>query len=281
MSIKIVTDSTCDLPEPLIAQHGIGVVPLYINFGTKGYLDGVEMSRQEFYQRLPKADPLPTTATPGVDLFQQTYERLAQEGATQILSIHISISLSATVNIAQLAAKQTQAVPVTVHDSGQLSLGLGFMVTAAAEAAAAGHTLDEIVAQLEEMGSRTHVFAALDTLDYLRRSGRMSQAVATFGNLLQIKPLLRMHQGHPSAERTRTSNGATKRLIQILSELGPLEQVALVHTHAADRAEALREQAQHLLPAREIPSVDITPVLGTNLGPGTVGFACVAAREKS
>ena len=107
----------------------------------------------------------------------------------------------------------------------------------------------------------------------------MNRAVASLCNLLQIKPLLRMHSGHPTAERVRTNNGATKRLIHILHELAPLEQVALVHAQAPDRAEALRGQAQHLLPAGEIPCVEITPVLGANLGPGAVGFACVSARK--
>jgi len=263
----------------MIAQYGITVIPLYINFGTEGYLDGVELSRHEFYERLPDYDPPPTTAAPGTELFRQTYDRLAAEGATQILSIHISPSLSATLNVAQLAAQETQTVPVTAFDSGQLSLGLGFIVLAAAEAAAAGRPLNDIIDMLREKTSRTHVFAALETLEYLRRSGRMNRAVASLGNLLQIKPLLRMHNGNPTAERVRTNNGATKRLLHILSELAPLEQVALVHAHAPDRAETLRQHAKHLLPAGEIPCVEITPVLGANLGPGTVGFACVTTRK--
>jgi DegV family protein with EDD domain len=279
MSVKIVTDSTCDLPASVIAEHGITVIPLYINFGTQGYLDGVELSRQEFYERLPDYDPPPTTAAPGVQLFRQTYDQLAAEGATQILSIHISASLSATLSVAQLAAQETQTVPVTAFDSGQLSMGLGFIVLTAAQAAAAGRPLNEIIDLLQAKIPRTHVFAALETLEYLRRSGRMNRAVASLGNLLQIKPLLRMHNGNPTAERVRTNNGATKRLIHILSELAPLEQVALVHAQAPDRVEVLRQQAQHLLPAGEIPCVEITPVLGANLGPGAVGFACVSARE--
>jgi len=279
VTIKIVTDSTCDLPQSSIEEHGITVLPLYINFGSQGYLDGVEISRQEFYERLPGSDPLPTTAAPGADMFRRRYERLAAQGATEVLSIHISISLSGTLDVARLAARQTKAVPVTVFDSRQLSLGMGFLVLTAARAAAKGHSMDEIIALLEEQISRTHVFAALDTLEYLRRSGRMNGAVARLGNLLQVKPLLRMHDGNPTAERVRTTNGATKRLIHILKDLAPLEQVALVHTHAADRAEALQQQVEHLLPGGKVPSVDITPVLGTNIGPGAVGFACVTARE--
>jgi DegV family protein with EDD domain len=280
MTIKVVTDSTCDLPQSSIDEYGITVVPLYINFGSQGYLDGVEISRQEFYERLPDTDPLPTTAAPGADMFRTSYEQLAEQGATEVLSIHISISLSATLDVARVAARQTKAVPVTVFDSRQLSLGMGFLVLTAAKAAAEGHSMDEIIALLEEQISRTHVFAALDTLEYLRRSGRMNGAVARLGNLLQVKPLLRMHDGNPTAERVRTTNGATKRLIHILKDLAPLKQVALVHTHTPDRAEALQQQVQHLLPEGTVPSVDITPVLGANIGPGAVGFACVTAREK-
>jgi DegV family protein with EDD domain len=280
MTIKIVTDSTCDLPEATVAEYGITVVPLYINFGDQSYLDGVELSRQEFYKRLPDCDPLPTTAAPGPEVFRQTYERLADEGASEVLSIHISISLSATVDVARLGAKETGAAPVTVLDSRQLSLGTGFLVLTAAKAAAEGRSMDEIISLLEAQVSRSHVFAALDTLEFLRRSGRMNWAMASLGTVLQIKPLLKMYDGNPTAERVRTRNRATKRLINLLSDLVPLEKVALVHTHTPDRAEALRQQVQHLLPEGEVPSVDITPVIGAHIGPGAAGFACVTTRGK-
>jgi DegV family protein with EDD domain len=278
MTIKIVTDSTCDLPEAIVARYGITVVPLYINFGDQSYLDGVELSRQEFYERLPDCDPPPTTAVPGTEMFRQAYKRLADEGATEVLSIHISISLSATVDVARLAAKETEAVPVTVLDSRQLSLGTGFLVQTAALAAAEGRSMDEIIPLLEEQISRSHVFAALDTLEFLRRSGRMSRVMAGLGSVLQIKPLLKMYDGNPTSERVRTRKRVSKRLISLLSDLVPLEQVALVHTHAPDRAEDLRQQVQHLLPEGEVPSVDINPVIGAHIGPGAVGFACVTAR---
>jgi DegV family protein with EDD domain len=279
MSIRVVTDSTCDLPEDIVTEHGISVVPLYINFGDQSYLDGVDLSREEFYTRLPGSDPLPTTATPSPQKFIEVYEKLAAEGATEILSTHISISLSAIVDQARIAARETAAVPVTVLDSGQLSMGLGFLVLTAAQAAVEGHPVDEIIALLEERGSRTYVFAALDTLEFLRRSGRMSRVVAGLGSLLQIKPLLKMHEGNPTSERIRTRRGAIKRLIELASDVGPLEELALVHTHAPREAEALRQQSQHLFPEGKTPlSVEVTPVIGTHIGPGAVGFACVAAR---
>jgi DegV family protein with EDD domain len=278
VSIRIVTDSTCDLPESVLAQHDIAVIPLYINLGGRGYLDGAELSRRDFYERLPDSTFAPTTAAPGPDVFRQTYERLAEDRATEILSIHISVSLSATLNAARLGAQETETVPVTVFDSRQLSLGTGFLVMTAAKAAAEGRSMDRIIALLEERIARTHVFAAFDTLEFLRRSGRMSWAVAGLGSLLQIKPLLKMYNGNVTSERVRTRNGATKRLIELVSELGPVEQLALVHTHAPDRAEALRLQAQHLFPGSQAPlSVEVTPVIGAHIGPGAVGFACVEA----
>ncbi|MBN1146624.1 MAG: DegV family protein [Anaerolineales bacterium] len=276
--IRIVTDSTCDLPSSVVDELDIIVIPLYINIGSQGYLDGVELTRAEFYERMPGYKPHPTTAAPGADVFRRAYEQLAQEGASEVLSIHISRSLSAAVDVAQVAARQTDALPVTVLDARQLSLGTGFQVELAARAARQGRTMAEILALLDDQIARTHVFAALDTLEYLKRSGRLNGALAGFGNLLQLKPLLRMHEGEPTAERVRTSQRATQRLIQILQEVSPLEQVALVHTHASERAEELRKAAAALLPEGKIDSVDITPVIGANIGPGAVGFACISAR---
>jgi DegV family protein with EDD domain len=136
MSIKIVTDSTCDLPPAVIAELGITVIPLYIHVGEQVFRDGVDLSRAEFYERLPGFHPFPKTAAPGADIFRAAYEKLAAEGATEILSIHISISLSATVDFARAAAAETRAAPVTVWDSQQLSLGMGFLVAEAARLAA-------------------------------------------------------------------------------------------------------------------------------------------------
>lgn len=277
MSIRIVTDSTCDLPPEIIAQYDITVIPLYINIGGKGYLDGIELSREDFYTLLPDCDPLPTTAVPGSERFKQVYQALADQGATQILSIHISHTLSATSDVARVAAQETTAVSVTVFDSGQLSLGIGLMVETAAKAARNGRTLSEIITLLKHQGQRTHVIAALDTLEFLRRSGRMNSVVAGLGSLLQVKPLLKMHNGQATSERIRTSRRALHRLVVLLAEQVPLERVAMLHTNAAVNAEALRHKIQHLLPAGEILSVNITPVIGTHIGPGAVGFVCITA----
>lgn len=276
MTIRIVTDSTCDLPRELIEKHHITVIPMYIHVGEQSFRDGIELSRQEFYERLPEFKPVPTTAAPGAKVFRQVYEQLAAEGATEILSIHVSVKLSAVGTIATQAALETTVVPVTVFDSRQLSLGTGFQVLAAAQAVEAGHPMSEIRSMLEDLVLRIRVFAALDTLEFLRRSGRMNFAISFLGTLLQIKPFMKMYDGNPTAERIRTRHGAVKRLIELLKESYPYEKVALLHSQAADRANALLEQVRHLLPTGEILIEEINPVLGAHIGPGVLGFACIS-----
>jgi DegV family protein with EDD domain len=204
MIIRIVTDSTCDLPEEIVNQQAITVVPLHINVEDKSFLDGVELMRNEFYAKLPGYFPAPKTATPSPQTFIQVYERLADEGAQAILSIHISESLSATINSVRIAAKEFTRIPVTVLDSSQLSLGTGFLVERAAQMAQAGKKMGEILSTLQELKKRSYVFASLKTLEYLRRSGRMNTAIARLGEILQIKPLVHMNMGKATAHRTRT-----------------------------------------------------------------------------
>lgn len=276
MTTKIVTDSTCDLPAELVNEHGISVIPMYINFGEQGYQDGIEISRQEFYQRLPDSDPFPTTAAPGVDRFKEVYNRLAEEGADEILSIHVSASLSAVMDVAKTAAQEFQEIPVTVYDSNQLSLGTGYQVLAAAQGADQGLGIQDLLPILDDQSSRTHVIAALDTLEYLKRGGRMNAFMANLGSLLQVKPILTMHAGTPGAERVRTKERSINRLIEMVEEFGPIHKVALVHTNAESEAAILWQKASHLFPDQEIPlSIDVTPVLGAHLGPGAVGFTCI------
>ena len=273
--IRIVTDSTCDLPAEVIAKYGICVVPLYINIGDKGYLDGVEITREDFYRNLPTYPVHPTTAASSPEKYRKVYDELAREGATQVLSIHISSALSAVIDTARVAAQETKSVPVTVFDSRQLSLGTGFLVETAAKLAAQGKTMGEIVKALNDQIKRSHVFAALDTLEFLKRSGRMNGMIAAMGTLLQLKPILTMFDGKAGAERVRTRERATQRLLEMLHDVGNVERIAIVHTHSPERVAELRKQAAHLLPDGEILSMDITPVIGAHIGPGAVGFAIV------
>ena len=279
MSIRILTDSTCDLPEHIINQHNISVIPLHINQGESSFRDGVDISREEFYSNLPEYKPSPTTAAPSPEIFRKMFEKMADEGAQSILSIHISESLSATINSARMAAEQFKRIPVTVIDSTQLSLGLGFIVEKAAQMAELGHKVEEILESLHEMMKRTYVFASLKTLEYLRRSGRMHFALARLGEILQIKPLLHMNQGKPTAHRARTQSRATERLLEWLKEYAPYERLAIVHAGVQAEAEAMLESIKEYLPEGDTPIVQITPVLGSHLGIGALGFACVSMKE--
>jgi DegV family protein with EDD domain len=276
MNIRFVTDSTCDLPEEIISQHTITVIPLAISVGDKTFLDGVDLTRSEFYARLPHFKPHPKTAAPGPEVFTQVFERLANEGAQAILSIHISETLSATVNSARIAAQNFTRLPVTVLDSSQLSLGLGFIVERAAQLAGSGKELQEILTALRILMNRTYVFASLKTLEYLRRSGRMNIALASFGELLQLKPLLHMNNGKASAHRTRTQKRATARLLDWLAEYAPYEKLAILHAGVQEEAEALYQQTRSYFPPGEVLITQITPVLGAHLGIGALGFAAIS-----
>ncbi len=278
MTVRIVTDSACDLPAETIARYGIHVIPLYINVGNQGYLDGIDISREEFYTRLPFFSTHPSTAVPSTERFIAAYNALADEGASEVLSIHVSTMLSGVLNVASVAAQETTSTHVTVFDSRQLSLGTGFLVETAAIMAAAGGSVDEILQALNDQVKRIRVFAALDTLEFLKRSGRMNRYMAGLATLLQIKPIMTMQDGKPGSERVRTQDRALKRVVEMLAEAGPLERVATVHTHASREILAeLRSMATHLLPQGPILTVDITPVIGAHIGPGAVGFAIVQA----
>jgi DegV family protein with EDD domain len=281
MTIRIVTDSTCDLPAETVARYGIGVVPLYINVGKQGFLDGIDITRQQFYQGLPGFAEHPTTAVPSLSKFSAVYDALADEGVSDVLSIHISVALSAVVDVARVAAQETSSTRVTVFDSRQLSMGTGFLVETAAKMAAAGSSVAEIQAALNAQIKRSHVFAALDTLEFLKRSGRMNKYVVGLATLLQIKPILTMYDGKPGTERVRTHDRAMKRVVEMLAAVGPLERLAIVHTHAApERVAELRTLAATLLPRGDILTEEITPVIGAHIGPGALGFAVVGASQE-
>ena len=280
MAIKIVTDSTCDLPEPVVRDLNISVIPLYINIGDKGYLDGVDITRADFYRGLPDFDVHPTTATPSLDTFKSVFDEAVNAGAKQIISIHISESLSATVKIAESAAHAYKRVPVHVVDSWQLSMGTGFQVELAAKMAKAGRSVKEILSALKDLAARTFVAAGLDTLEFLRRSGRMNVFLAGIGSLLQLKPILTMEHGQPDSEKVRTAKKAMDRMVEMLKARLPIERLALLHTHAAEKAELFRARIADLIPNEPIYSMDITPVIGAHLGPGAVGFAAISRGDR-
>ena len=278
MALKIVTDSTSDVTDALADEHDITVLPAYVNIGEESYLDRVELTRERFYEELPGYPTPPTTAAPPVGVFTETYDRLAAEGATEIISIHLAGSLSGMLNAARLGA-QAASVPVHLFDSQQLSMGLGLLVLAAARRVEAGDSAEAILAFLEERVRRTYVLAMLETLEFLRRSGRVSWAQFGLGTLLRVKPILRVYEGEVEVvDRVRTSGRARQSLIEHVAALGPLEDIVLLHTHAPEAAETLREEAADLFPAGvQPPAFAVTPTIGAHTGPGALGIACITA----
>ncbi|MDP2965202.1 MAG: DegV family protein [Pelolinea sp.] len=279
MTIRIASDRTCDLTPEVAEQYGIGIVPCYINVGEKSYLDGVDLSRKDFYAKLPYFVPHPKTSAPGVGMYSAVYQRLAGEGANQIISIHIHSGLSNLANTARLAAEVIDKIKVTVVEAGQLTLGLGFLAIAAAEAARKGKSPDEILKIIKEREARTFVLVAFDTLDYLRASGRAPGLVVSIANLLRIKPIIQLHQGELRlVGQERTTTKSIDHMVNKVKKLGKLERLAVLHTNALEKAEIMAEKLRVQVSKKlDIWISEITPVLGVHIGPGAVGLACVAA----
>lgn len=276
ITVRIVTDSTCDLPADVAADLGISVIPCYINVAEKGFLDGVDITRQQFYEQLPTWPVPPTTSAPGVDAFYKVYERLVEEGASGIISMHPLEKLSNLANVARLAASRITAVPVSVVPGDFLSLAGGFVAIAAARAARAGCSLQKILKIIEDRVERTYIFAGLETLEFLRRSGRVSHLGAILGTWLKIFPLLKLHLDAIDMEPVRTNTRVMERMIELVKELGPLDELGFLHANAPQRVEELRQQAGFLLPpGKAVHTVDITPVIGVHIGPGAVGLVAV------
>jgi len=274
MDISIVTDSTADIPVDLIENYQIEMIPNLIMIDGASLQDGIQISRQEFYQRLPWLNPPPTTATASSGAYHETYEKLFRQGARTILSIHPAVKLSGILNAASSAA-QAFGDKVQVLDSGQLSLGLGFQVLAAAEAVRQGASLENVLRLLKDMRQRVRLIAMLDTLEYVRRSGRVSWARARLGNLLQIKPFIELKDGTVfSLGETRTRSKGCQRLKELLHRLGNLERLAILHTNAEAEARQFLADLQLKLPIAPLV-INVTTVIGNHVGPNGLGFAAV------
>ncbi len=282
MKLGIVTDSTSDLPKYLIEQHELEVVPSILILDGKEYADGTGISREEFYKRLPSvpASQPPTTAAPSIGDFSSRYDSLLTRGCDHILSIHAAGALTTIINSARQASKDFPD-KITVIDSLSLSLGLGFQVVAAAEAAAEATEigLQAALDAVESTRKRLHVFAALDTMQNLRRSGRVPGAVAALGSLLSIKPLIELTNGEvKTIGAVRTTKQANQRMLNFLLQGGTLERLAILHTGAEPRAKeflnTLMQKASQSVP-RDILMVNVTTVIGTHVGPNGLGFAAV------
>ena len=280
MKLGIVTDSTSDIPQYLIEQYELEVIPSILIMDGKEYADGIGISREEFYRKLPSLKMQPTTAAPSIGDFSARYESLLTRGCDHILSIHAAGALTSILNIARQAANDFPG-RVTCVDSTSLSLGLGFQVIAAAEAAAeaAEMGLRSALSAVESARKRLHVSAALDSMKNLRRSGRVPGAVAMLGSLLKIKPLIELTDGEVKGiGAVRTTKQANDRMLSFLLEGGPLERLAILHTGAESRAKeflnVLMLKASQSVP-RDILMVNVTPVIGTHVGPNGLGFAAV------
>jgi DegV family protein with EDD domain len=280
MEIGLVTDSPADVPPDLAEQYGIEVIPAILVMDGEQYIDGVNLTREEYYRRLPAMKTPPTTAAPALGEFVSRYQKLFAAGCQHIISLHTAGSLTSILNFAQKAAEEFIG-RVTVLDSGQLSLGVGYQVLAAAEAIEKGLGLEETLQVIRRTRERVRVSAALDTMAYLRRSGRVPAAIAALGGLLNIKPLLSVRDGEVKAlGMARTTHSATESLLNFLAELGPLERLAVLHTNAEARArefiDRLIAQYRRNIPA-EIRIVNVTTVIGAHVGPNGLGFAAVIA----
>lgn len=279
MRIGLVTDSPADLPPDLAAHYGIEVIPAILIIEGREYVDGVDITREQFYARLPAMRRHPTTAAPSPLQFAARYEKLLAEGCTHVVSIHTAEKLTSLTNFARQAARDFGG-RVTVLESGSLTLGTGFQVLAAAEAIEAGAGLETVLERVRSTRQRVRVAAALDTMEYLRRSGRVPAAVTAIGGLLSIKPVVELREGAVRpVSAARTTRQAAQALLDFVVKLGPLERLAILHTSAEARAREFLSLLMHSGYHRSLPPeirlVNVTGLIGAHVGPNGVGIAAV------
>ena len=278
MGVRVVTDSACDLPDDLIERDGIEVVPLTIRFGKEELVDRKELSTDEFWRRLADSDVLPETSAPSAGAFEAAFRRQIADGATGIICISLSSKLSATMQSAQVAAQAVQAdCPVVVVDSLMVSMGLGSLCLTAARRAADGDSLESIIANVTDRRNRSKLYGALDTLEFLKKGGRVGNARALLGSMLAIKPVLEVRDGEvEEAGKVRTRSKALRLLVERVKE-GPFENLAVLHGNAPDLDELL-DLLEPLTPRDEIVIGQIGPVIGTHAGPRVIGVTFQAGR---
>jgi DegV family protein with EDD domain len=277
--VRIITDSTSDVPPEVAARLGIIVVPAYVQIGGHSYRDGLSasLSRAEFYAQLPTMPVVPTTAVPPAHEFTVAYRSLTG-AADEVIAIVVSANLSGMYGVARLGAQDVSGLRVHVVDSGQATMGLGWMAIAAAEAAASGESSHEILALIEDMKSRVRVYAILDTVEYLRRSGRVGWARAKAAQILRIKPIVQLLLGKVlDVGQVRTTRRAIDRLVELTRALGPLERLAVLHTYASG-VEELRHRLADICSPAQFLTVAVTTLIGAHVGPRGLGVAAVIAR---
>ena len=272
--VAIVTDSISSMSQAMGREYGVHVVPIHIQFGANSYLDDVNLDSNRFYSLLAANHHLPTTSQPTAHDFLQVYQELAGKAA-EIVSIHASKKVSATVDSARVACKELPDVPIHVVDCENLSMGQGLIVIAAARAADAGKRGEEIVQLVERLIPKVKVLFTVETLEYLRRGGRIGGATALLGSALKIKPVLHIADGQVEPlEKPRTRKRAVARLLELMTEqVGDAETVhaGVLHCHAPEEAEKLAQQMADQFNCVELVITEAGPTIGTHGGPGTVG----------
>jgi DegV family protein with EDD domain len=272
--VVVVTDSVATVPESLVRELDVRVVPIVLNHEGRSYRDGVDLNPNEFYQLLRTSEELPTSSTPSVGDIAQVYAAAARDSAG-VVGIHVTSRLSAVYKTAVLAGQSVDA-PIQVVDSRTATMAQGFVVVEAARSAAAGADLVSVVARATEMTTRVRFYAFFETLEYLHRGGRIGGAAALLGSALQFKPIIHLVDGQvePYA-RPRTRRRATKTLLDIMAEQvgGRPVHVAVLHADSLDDAEELRQRVAQQFDCLELYVTEFTPVMGAHTGPGLLGLA--------
>lgn len=276
MAVRVVTDSASDLPPELCEELGIEVVPLTIRFGEEEFVDRKELTTEQFWSKMRGSSVLPETAAPSVGAFEETFRRLADEGADGIICVNLSAALSATMQSAQVAAKALDGLcPIEIVDSTTVSMALGQLVLHAARRAREGADLATITAEVEDRRDRTHILATLDTLDNLRKGGRIGSAAAILGSVLSVKPLITVEDGVVEAVgKVRTRSKALQAIVDRVPRDG-IEELSVVHAEAPDLEEFLT-LLDPVYPRDRILVAMIGPVIGVHGGPRVIGIGWIA-----
>ena len=278
MAVRILTDSTSDLPPALAEQLGITIVPANVIIDDVSYRDGIDIDSDEFYRHLISDSRPPTTSQPSVGTFQSAYQELLDQG-DEIVSIHVSGKLSGTVNSAEQAkATLGDSVPIEIIDSQGASILLALVAVAAAEMAQQSGSYQEVAAQVRRDLPLTSTVFALDTLEYLQKGGRIGKAQAFMGSLLSVKPILTLLDGevHP-LERPRNHQRAMRRLVELTRERAPVTRLGIIYSTEEQWAVELRDTLSDLVPEDRVITARFGPALGTYAGPGAVGVAVTSA----
>jgi DegV family protein with EDD domain len=278
--IRIVTDSAATLPAGIAEQYNIEVVPLYVKVGQDTYREGINLSDEEFFARLPSANPLPTTSQPSPADFENVYRPIIEAG-DEILSIHISSPLSGTYNSARNAIMAMDNPPISVVDTLSVSPGTSLIVIAAARMAQAGKSREEIVAKCEELAQQVLLVLTLDTLEYLRKGGRIGGAQAFLGGLLRVKPVIYLKDGKlQPGERARSRRKAIEQLVEMEKQrFGNQPLWVIVAQANANDLNELEAQARSGLNVQELWHCNIGPVVSTHTGPNALGIAAIPAPQ--